>query len=95
MGFQIEGAWDEDGKGPNIWDVFTQEPGNIYDGSSGQVACDSYHNYPQDVQLVRSMGLGHYRFSIAWTRILPQGEKLVTSYVNPEKVTVQHKLLVN
>merc|ERR1712038_451678 len=71
--YQIEGAWNEDGKGPSIWDVFTKVPGNIVDGSSGDVACDSYHNYKQDVALMKEMGLTSYRFSIGWTRILPEG----------------------
>ncbi len=70
---QIEGAWNVDGKGVSIWDTFTEEPGNIVDGSDGKVACDSYNKYGEDVQLVQDMGLTHYRFSIAWTRILPEG----------------------
>jgi len=71
--YQIEGAWDEDGKGLNIWDVFTKEEGHIKDGSSGDVACDSYHKYKEDVQLLKNMGLSSYRFSISWARILPNG----------------------
>ena len=71
--YQIEGGWDEDGKGENIWDVFTREEGHIIDGSSGEVACDSYHNYKQDVQLLANLGLKSYRFSIAWARVLPSG----------------------
>ena len=55
MSAQIEGAWDEDGKGENIWDVFTRVEGNIKDGSSGQVACDSYHKYTEDVELLKRM----------------------------------------
>ena len=68
---QIEGAWNEDGKGPSIWDVFTKVPpnppftakvpGNVVDGSSGDVACDSYHNYKEDVRLMKEMGLTSYR----------------------------------
>ena len=71
--YQIEGGWDEDGKGMNIWDTFTSIPGNIDDGSDGKIACDSYHKYKEDVQLIKSMGLTSYRFSIAWTRIMPNG----------------------
>ncbi len=72
--YQIEGAWDEDGKGPSIWDTFTTEPGRIKDGSSGQVACDHYHRYVEDVGLMQRLGIGAYRFSIGWPRIQPDGQ---------------------
>ena len=73
--YQIEGAWNEDGKGVSIWDVFTADPtnGNIRNGDNGQVACDSYHKYKEDVQLLKNMSVNAYRFSIAWTRIIPDG----------------------
>ena len=71
--FQIEGAWDEDGKSPSIWDVFCEEPGKIEDASDGSVACDHYHKYKEDVKLMAELGLKAYRFSIAWTRVLPDG----------------------
>ena len=58
---QVEGGWDEDGKGLSIWDVFTRINGTIKDGSSGDVACDSYHKYQEDVQLLANMGLNSYR----------------------------------
>merc|ERR1712121_31916 len=87
--YQIEGAWNEDGKGPSIWDVFTKVPGNIVDGSSGDVACDSYHNYKEDVRLMKEMGLTSYRFSIGWTRILPAG----TGERNPAGIQYYHNLI--
>jgi len=71
--YQIEGGWDADGKGESVWDVFTRKEGVIKDGSSGNVACDSYHKYKEDVLLLKNMNASSYRFSIAWTRILPQG----------------------
>lgn len=71
--YQIEGGWDEDGKGVSIWDKFTENGEHVEDGSTGKVACDSYHLYREDVRLLKDMGLTSYRFSIAWTRILPSG----------------------
>ena len=71
--YQIEGAWREDGRGASIWDAFCQVPGRIADGATGDVACDHYHRYAEDIALIKGMGLGHYRFSIAWPRILPAG----------------------
>lgn len=83
MSAQIEGAWDEDGKGENIWDVFTRVEGNIKDGSSGQVACDSYHKYTEDVELLKQLGVTSYRFSISWSRVIPNGESYSLDHCHP------------
>jgi beta-glucosidase len=71
--YQVEGAVSEDGRGPSIWDTFSAEAGRIKDGSSGSVACDHYHRYPEDVALMRGLGVDGYRFSIAWPRVQPTG----------------------
>ncbi len=71
--YQIEGAWKEDGKGPSIWDTFTHTPGKITNDENGDVAVDHYHRYREDIELMKELGLDAYRFSIAWSRILPEG----------------------
>ncbi len=71
--YQIEGAVREDGRGPSIWDFFSHDPGRIVGGDTGDVACDHYHRWPEDVALMREIGLGAYRLSTAWPRILPEG----------------------
>lgn len=80
--YQIEGAAYEDGKGLSIWDEFCKEPGRVFRGHTGDVACDHYHRYKEDVRLMAEMGLKAYRFSISWPRILPMG----TGEVNPKGV---------
>ncbi|HEX7021513.1 MAG TPA: GH1 family beta-glucosidase [Trueperaceae bacterium] len=72
--YQIEGAWNEDGKGPSIWDTFSHQPGHIAGGATGDVACDHYHRYREDVALMAELGLDAYRFSVAWTRLFPTGQ---------------------
>jgi beta-glucosidase len=71
--YQVEGAVDADGRGPSIWDTFCRVPGAIAGGDTGDVACDHYHRYPEDVALMADLGLDAYRFSIAWPRIQPDG----------------------
>ena len=71
--YQVEGAYQEDGKGRNIWDAYCQTPGHIAHGENGNVACDQYHRYKEDIALMKEMGIRYYRFSISWTRILPDG----------------------
>jgi len=75
--YQIEGAAYDDGKGLNIWDVFCKEEGRVYEGHTGDVACDHYHRFCEDVAIMKEMGLKAYRFSINWARILPSGTGLV------------------
>ena len=71
--YQIEGAAMEDGRGESIWDRFSHTPGRVLNGDTGDVACDHYHRFPQDVAIMASLGLGAYRFSVSWPRVLPQG----------------------
>lgn len=70
---QIEGAYNEDGKGLGIWDALTQEPGHVMHGENGNVACDHYHRYKEDVALLKKIGVKTYRFSVSWPRVLPNG----------------------
>jgi len=77
--YQIEGAWNEDGKGESIWDRFSHTPGKIHNGDTGDMACDHYHRWREDVALMKNLGLKAYRFSIAWTRILPAGRGAVNA----------------
>ncbi|MEU6248892.1 GH1 family beta-glucosidase [Glycomyces sp. NPDC047010] len=72
--FQIEGAVDEDGRGPSVWDAFTATPGKVRDGHTAATACDHYHRYEEDVALLRRLGADAYRFSIAWPRVQPDGQ---------------------
>lgn len=71
--YQIEGAVREGGKGEHIWDVYVKEPGHIFGGHTGEVACDHYHRFREDVAIMKEMGLKGYRFSIDWSRVLPEG----------------------
>ncbi|PIK41940.1 putative lactase-phlorizin hydrolase-like [Apostichopus japonicus] len=83
--YQIEGAWDADGKGVNIWDTFSHETGNIVNDDNGDVACDSYNKYETDVSLISNMGVKYYRFSLSWSRLLPNG-----TIDNPSEAGLQY-----
>jgi len=78
--YQIEGATQEGGRGPSIWDTFCREPGRISDGSSGDVACDHYHRWEHDLDLIRDLGVDAYRFSVAWPRVQPDGKGAVNAH---------------
>src|SRR5262247_1395874 len=80
--YQIEGAWNEDGKGVSIWDTYAHTPGHIKNDDTADVANDHYHRYKEDVALTQSIGATAYQFSIAWPRIFPEG----TGQPNPQGV---------
>jgi len=87
--YQIEGAYNEDGKGLSIWDVFSQKKGTIIDGTTGNIACDHYHRYEQDIKLMASLGYNAYRFSISWSRVIPDGRLKVKSNGSYEGVNIK------
>jgi len=71
--YQVEGAWNEGGRSPSIWDEFAHTPGKVHDNENGDVAVDFYHRYLEDIALMKEMGVDYFRFSISWSRILPDG----------------------
>lgn len=77
--YQVEGAVHEEGRTPSIWDTFCDRPGAIADASSGDVACDQYHRYLEDIEIMQELGVGAYRMSISWSRIIPEYEGAVNS----------------
>jgi beta-glucosidase len=87
--YQIEGAVDEDGRGPSIWDGFAHTPGKILDHSNADRANDHYHRYKEDVQLIKALGAKAYRFSIAWPRVFPEG----SGTPNPKGLDFYHRLV--
>lgn len=87
--YQIEGAAREDGKGPSIWDKYAHQAGNTFKGTTGDIAVDHYHRYKEDIKLMAKQGLKAYRFSVSWSRILPDGE----GKVNQAGVNFYHHLI--
>ncbi len=71
--YQIEGGATADGRGPSIWDVFSHQPGRVANGDTGDIACDHYHRYAEDIALMRGLGIDAYRFSVSWSRVMPTG----------------------
>lgn len=87
--YQVEGAAYEGGRGPSIWDTFSHTPGKVVNGDNGDVACDSYHRYEEDVKLMKELGIEVYRFSVSWPRVFPSG----TGEVNQEGIQYYHNLV--
>jgi len=87
--YQIEGGWAADGRAPSIWDTFCRQPGRVAGGDTGDVACDSYHRWADDVALLKTLGVDAYRFSLSWSRILPQGR----GEVNRPGLEYYHRLV--
>lgn len=87
--YQIEETGRDSGKGQNIWDVFTKEPGRVYEGHTGDIACDHYHRFREDVAYMKELGLKGYRFSIDWSRVLPEG----TGKVNEKGIDFYNALI--
>ena len=86
--YQIEGAFNQDGRTLSIWDVFSRTPGKVANMENGDIACDHYNRYQEDVQLISELGVDSYRFSIAWPRIFPEKGKF-----NPEGMAFYHRLI--
>uniref|UniRef100_A0A3Q3KEV5 Lactase n=1 Tax=Monopterus albus TaxID=43700 RepID=A0A3Q3KEV5_MONAL len=86
--YQIEGAWNADRKGPSIWDTFTQKP--VFNDDNGDIACDSYNKIEEDVAILKQLKVTHYRFSISWSRVLPDG---TTKHINEAGINYYHRLV--
>ncbi len=87
--YQVEGAWNEDGRGESIWDRFSHTPGNVSNGDTGDIACDHYHRWEEDIALMRRLGLKAYRFSTSWSRVLPNGR----GRINPKGLDFYDRLV--
>ena len=87
--YQIEGGWDADGKGNSIWDVFSKINGKIFENQNGNIACDFYHRYTHDLAIMRQLNIPNYRFSLSWSRIIPNG----TGTVNPKGIDFYNRVI--
>jgi beta-glucosidase len=87
--YQVEGAYQEDGRGPSIWDTFSHTPGNTFQGDTGDVADDFFHRYPEDIKLMQQIGVKAFRFSIAWSRVFPTG----TGTPNPKGLDFYQRMV--
>ena len=87
--FQMEGAFDADGKSKSIWDTFTEVPKKIKTGENAQTACDFFHRYDEDISLIHDLGFDAFRFSLAWTRVLPNG----TGQINQKGIDFYNKVI--
>uniref|UniRef100_A0A8C5VV31 Glucosylceramidase beta 3/pseudo n=1 Tax=Microcebus murinus TaxID=30608 RepID=A0A8C5VV31_MICMU len=82
--YQVEGGWDADGKGPCVWDTFTHQGGErVFKNQTGDVACGSYTLWEEDLKCIKQLGLTHYRFSLSWSRLLPDG---TTGFINQKAI---------
>ncbi|XP_030047096.1 lactase-like protein [Microcaecilia unicolor] len=89
--YQIEGGWDADGKGPNVWDTFTHQGGDrVFKNQTGDVACGSYTLWEEDLKCIKQLGLTHYRFSLSWSRLLPDG---TTGFINQKGIDYYNKVI--
>ena len=87
--YQIEGAYDQDGKGPSVWDTFANQKGNILNDDNGNTACDFYNLWPEDIQLLKNYDIPNFRFSMAWPRLIPEG----TGAVNQQGIDFYNNVI--
>ncbi|MCS7189747.1 MAG: GH1 family beta-glucosidase [Bacteroidia bacterium] len=87
--YQIEGGWNSDGKGPSIWDAFVRKPGKVYHRETGDIACDFYHRYLEDIRLLKDLHIPCFRFSFSWPRLIPRGR----GETNPKGVDFYHQVI--
>lgn len=90
LSFQIEGSWRAHGKGLSIWDKFAHTPLRVDSSDNGDIACDSYNKIDEDVEVLKMLKVTHYRFSVSWSRVLPDGTK---NHINEAGLNYYHRLL--